>query len=131
MNSYYLMNPDLEQFKQKLRESCKTDLQQLQQDIVHSNEECTIFINISNNSQGIIRFFNDKTKEFLNQIVKIYIITTNGVEHFIGPLHLTENKLNKIYNILGHYDSDYSLHDITIIHDFIKINNITKSFIYF
>lgn len=131
MSTNYSMNPDLEQFKQKLKEVAKNDLQTLQQDIVNTKEDCTIFINISNNSQGVIRFLSDTTKEYVNQVVKLYFVTTAGIEQFIGPLYLTHEKLNKIYNIISHYDNDYSIHDICIVHKFINDNNIINSFIYF
>ncbi len=103
--------------------------EELKKDIIHSDNFITIFINFSQQSNGYSNFLKDKT--ILNKYIKIYFLKRSGVTYFIGPLYVDENKINKIYSVIGYMTFDYYTDYFEVIVNYIKVNSITNYLIYY
>ncbi len=103
--------------------------EELKKDIIHSDNFITIFINFSQQSNGYSNFLKDKT--ILNKYIKIYFLKRSGITYFIGPLYVDENKINKIYSVIGYMTFDYYTDYFEVIVNYIKVNSITNYLIYY
>ncbi len=103
--------------------------EELKKDIIHSDIFITIFINFSQQSNGYSNFLKDKT--ILNKYIKIYFLKRSGITYFIGPLYVDENKINKIYSVIGYMTFDYYTDYFEVIVNYIKVNSITNYLIYY
>jgi hypothetical protein len=115
--------------KIKFQKDLKLFEEELKKDIIHSDNFITIFINFSQQSNGYSNFLKDNN--ILNKYIKIYFLKRSGITYFIGPLYVDENKINKIYSVIGYMTFDYYTDYFEVIDNYIKVNSITNYLIYY
>ena len=101
----------------------------LKKDIINIDNFVTIFINFSQQSNGYSNFLKDKN--ILHKCIKIYFLKRSGINYFIGPLYIDENKINKIYSVIGHMTFDYYTDYFEVINNYIETNSISNYLIYY
>jgi hypothetical protein len=72
-----------------------------------------------------------KDNSILNKYIKIYFLKRTGITYYIGPLYVDENKINKIYSVIGHMTFDYYTDYLEVINNYIKDNSISDYLIYY
>ena len=128
----YLAFAETEEDKQrkiKFKEDLKIFEEELKKDLINSDNFITIFINFSQQSNGYSNFLKDKN--ILNKYIKIYFLKRSGVTYFIGPLYVDQNKINKIYSVIGYMTFDYYTDYLEVIHNYIEVNSISNYLIYY
>jgi len=115
--------------KRKFQKDLKLFEEELKKDIINIDNFVTIFINFSQQSNGYSNFLKDKT--ILNKYIKIYFLKRSGITYFIGPLYVDENKINKIYSVIGYMTFDYYTDYFEVINNYIKVNSINNYLIYY
>ncbi len=115
--------------KIKFQKDLKLFEEELKKDIINTDNFITIFINFSQQSNGYSNFLKDKT--ILNKYIKIYFLKRSGITYFIGPLYVDENKINKIYSVIGYMTFDYYTDYFEVINNYIKVNSINNYLIYY
>ena len=128
----YLAFAETEEDKQrkiKFKEDLKIFEEELKKDLINSDNFITIFINFSQQSNGYSNFLKDNN--ILNKYIKIYFLKRSGITYFIGPLYVDENKINKIYSVIGYMTFDYYTDYFEVIDNYIKVNSITNYLIYY
>ncbi len=117
----------------KLKRQFQRDLklyeEELKKDVVNVDDFTSIFINFSQQSNGYSNFLKDKN--ILNKFIKIFFLKRSGVTYFIGPLYVDENKMNKIYSVIGYMTFDYYTDYFEVITNYIASNSITNYLVYF
>jgi hypothetical protein len=123
---------ETEEYK-KLKRQFQRDLklyeEELKKDVVNVDDFTSIFINFSQQSNGYSNFLKDKN--ILNKFIKIFFLKRSGVTYFIGPLYVDENKMNKIYSVIGYMTFDYYTDYFEVITNYIASNAITNYLVYF
>jgi hypothetical protein len=133
----YCINLDMIVFKENKEKIAKNHFEILKNDKIEpqnliNKDILSIFINFSTNSNSYVNFLHDDQNKFLNKYIKIYFLRKNSViEEFIGPLFVTQDKLNKIYSIIGHMNFDLNTGYLDVLHNYIKVNNVKNHFIYY
>jgi len=115
--------------KRQFQKDLKLYEEELKKDIINTNNFITIFINFSQQSNGYSNFLKDKN--ILHKCIKIYFLKRSGINYFIGPLYIDENKINKIYSVIGHMTFDYYTDYFEVINNYIETNSISNYLIYY
>ena len=120
---------EYKKYKRKLLEDIKIYEEELKKDIINIDNYTSIFINFSQQSNGYCNFLKDNS--ILNKYIKIYFLKRSGITYYIGPLYVDENKINKIYSVIGHMKFDYYTDYFEVINNYIKDNSISDYLIYY
>ena len=129
MSTNYLINLEYEELIKKYNANSVLYFEELKSDVVNTNNYLTVFINISQQSNGFVNFMKDKT--IINKYIKIYLLKKTGIEYLYGPLYVDENKINKIYSSFGSIKFDYYTDYYEVIHNYITNNNIYNYLIFY
>ncbi len=132
MTSKYIVDPNHEKFINDFKIKSNIDFENLKKDkIINTDNYISIFINFSQNSNSYSNFLKDKQK-FIGKIIKIFLLRKYGIiEELLGPLYVDNEKINIIYSGIGNMKFDYYTDYLESINEYININSIKNSLIYY
>ncbi len=140
MTTNYVIDPNHEKFIHDFKIKSNIDFEILKKDKINkidnidnidNDNYISLFINFSQNSNSYSNFLKDKEK-FIGKIIKIFLLRKDGIiEELLGPLYVDNEKINIIYSGIGNMKFDYYTGYLESINEYININSIKNSLIYY
>ena len=131
---FYMVDPNVIEQENKRR---KVSFEKFEEYKLEKHDTNKYKIIIINNSQNTTSYGDliSKSKDFLNEYVKIYLHTLEGIKFIIGPIFIDDtNKINNIVHyMINSIKSDYYSEYGDIIYENIKnyfINDENQRFLF-
>ena len=125
----YVINVNKEKYEQDIIKNNKSNFDNFK---MYENNNVTdyelIIINNAEKLDGLCNYIKSSSK-FINKNIKIFLLTNTTLKLIIGPISISSYSDIDIINkyIVHSIKRDYTISNIDVVHDYLKINNINNN----